>query len=455
MRRLFLVFILLNLMPVLSAEELPISRAVRMAVDHSPYLKALEAGKMAANEKIGQAKAMSRAKVTLGVSDSHMDSPMSAFGAKLNQGRISQSDFLPSRLNDPDYTSNLQLGIQVVQPLYLGGMDRHAISASKEGVKVSLVEIEKAQEDIIFKAIEAYLNVVLARESVLVAEKAVEASTESVRNTGAAFEAMQAVQSDVFQAKVHHSQNQETLLRMKNRSSLALDGLARILGVHSAEDFRLSMPFLEQECEVCKDDPGKLLEIALKQRPEYLKFAFEKNAVWHMERVARGGVRPHFAIGAGSEHNRGDFSGSGNGNSMIFARVDWNVADGGEARHKAREARWQQEQLDKMATAIEDQIFLEIRQAVTNINNSLERIRVSAEAITQSEESLRILRDRYLAGLAIISELLGAETSVLSHRMNHLQALYDYSISKAKLKMSLGELTFERCELLREESEAK
>ena len=103
-----------------------------------------------------------------------------------------------------------------------------------------------------------------------------------------------------------------------------------------------------------------------------------------------------------------------------------------------------------MTAALSDQIHLEIRDAITNINNSLERIRVSSEAVEQGKESLRILRDRYNAGLAIMGDVLRAETSLLDHQMNHLKALYDHSISKARLKMSLGELTVEQCEILRE-----
>ncbi|HQG29972.1 MAG TPA: TolC family protein, partial [Candidatus Ozemobacteraceae bacterium] len=148
------------------------------------------------------------------------------------------------------------------------------------------------------------------------------------------------------------------------------------------------------------------------------------------------------------------FDGDGHGNSMVFARVDWNIADGGEASHKAAGARAQARQLRLAAQALKDGIHLQIREAVTSINNALERIRVSREAVENSTESLRILRDRYTAGLAIMSDLLGAETSLLSHRMNHLKALYDYSISRARLKMALGDLTLERCALLQDQANA-
>ncbi len=435
-----------------AVEDLSISKAVALALEYSPYVKAMTAGSHAARAKIGEAQAMRRAKIAVGVSESTTDSPMMAFGSKLNQQRITAADFDPAKLNDPDYTNNLQAGLQVVQPLYLGGMDRHAVAAARQGLQAQELDQEQAVQDVIFRTIEAYLNVILARESVSVAEKAVEASKESLRNTSAAFEANQAVQSDVLQAQVHHSQNEETLLRMQNQYRLAREGLATVLGIASVDEYHLNMPFLQQECQTCKQEPSDLIKEALAERADYRKLSKQIVAAGHMEKMARGSVRPQVAIGTRFEHNSRDGTRDGHGNALFFARMDWNIGDGGEARHKAQGAKWQANQLTDLMKAKEDQIRLEIREAVTNINNALERIRVSQDAIQHSEESLRILRDRYVAGLAIVSELLGAETSLLSHKMNHLKALYDYSISRARLKLALGDLTVEKCEILHPET---
>ena len=434
--------------PATAGIPLPIAEATRKALDYSPVLKAMHSAEGAAAEKIGEARAMKGVRFNLSVDDTRLDSPMMAFGAKLNQGRITANDFFPDRLNDPGAVNNLRLGAQAVAPLHLGGMDRHAVAAAREGVKVSAFDTEKMRQEIIYQTIETYLGAVLAREMVTVAAKAVEASAESVRNAQAAVDAQRTVESDLLQARVHHSMNEENLLRRRNQYQLALEGLATIMGVPTAATFDLTMPFLQQTCTACREEPGKLLELALKQRPDYLKLARQESALMHQEKMFRGATRPHLAVGAAAEHNREEFGKSGHGNGMLFARVDWAVADGGESRHKALGARKQAQSIDRMAEAQADRIHLEIRNAITGINNALERIRVSREAVEQSRESRRILVDRYTAGLAIMSDLLRAETSLLDHQLNHLQALYDYALSKARLKMALGALTPEQCEIL-------
>ena len=431
-----------------AAEPLSIADAVGTALIYSPYLQAQSLGQDVAAEKVSEARAMKRPKVSMGVTQSRTNSPMMAFGSRLNQGRITMQDFAPNRLNDPDHISNLQVGAQVMVPLSLGGMDRHAVRAASKGVAVADLDLRSSRQEVIFRTIETYLGVILARESVLVAEKALAASGESVKDAEAAVAAMRAVKSDLLQASVHHAQNEETLLRMRNQYDLAREGLATMMGVPSAKDYDLTMPFLEQACQTCRQDPQELLTAALKQRPDFLKVAAQRQALRHQSLMYRGKSRPHVFVGAAVEHNSENIGGDGHSNNMLFARIDWNIADGGEMRHKSRGARKQAHQLGKMAEALKDRIHLEIREAITNINNALERIRVSKQAMAQSEESLRILRNRYAAGMAIMSDVLGMETSLLSHRMNHVKALYDYTLSRARLKMALGELTPETCEAL-------
>ena len=69
-----------------------------------------------------------------------------------------------------------------------------------------------------------------------------------------------------------------------------------------------------------------------------------------------------------------------------------------------------------------------------------ERIVVAREALTHAEESLRIVQDRYDAGLTTIVELLDSEVALTMSRTNLTRTLYDATVSQARLDLSLGRL---------------
>jgi outer membrane protein TolC len=81
-----------------------------------------------------------------------------------------------------------------------------------------------------------------------------------------------------------------------------------------------------------------------------------------------------------------------------------------------------------------------VREAYLNLTAAQQRVDVSRQAQSQAEESLRIIQNRYEAGLATITDLLQVESANTSTRKNYLNALFDYRLSYAALELATGEL---------------
>jgi outer membrane protein TolC len=58
-----------------------------------------------------------------------------------------------------------------------------------------------------------------------------------------------------------------------------------------------------------------------------------------------------------------------------------------------------------------------------------------------AEESLRIIKNRYEAGLAEVTELLRAETALLESRNRSLEAIRDQRLAAVTLEAARGKLT--------------
>ncbi len=62
-------------------------------------------------------------------------------------------------------------------------------------------------------------------------------------------------------------------------------------------------------------------------------------------------------------------------------------------------------------------------------------------AVSMAEESLRIIKNRYEAGLTTVTELLRNETALLEARTRRLAAVYDQRVAAAMLERASGTLS--------------
>ena len=65
---------------------------------------------------------------------------------------------------------------------------------------------------------------------------------------------------------------------------------------------------------------------------------------------------------------------------------------------------------------------------------------VAKSSMTQTEESLRILQERYSAGLTTITDLLRVEDADRQAKANYWQAVYRNTLTYATLKFAEGTL---------------
>ena len=83
-------------------------------------------------------------------------------------------------------------------------------------------------------------------------------------------------------------------------------------------------------------------------------------------------------------------------------------------------------------------VRMETRQAFFQARSARESVRVTQSAIEQSEENLRIIRNRYNSGLETIVTLLDSEVALQQSRTNHFRKLHDYQVAATRLLLATG-----------------
>jgi outer membrane protein TolC len=98
------------------------------------------------------------------------------------------------------------------------------------------------------------------------------------------------------------------------------------------------------------------------------------------------------------------------------------------------------EQLQDAMRELRDAITLEVTREYLGVVKSGKQIQVAAQMIRQSEENERIVRDKYGNGLALTTDLLDAELSLLKAKLSCSRARIDYMVGLASLRRATGRL---------------
>ena len=131
--------------------------------------------------------------------------------------------------------------------------------------------------------------------------------------------------------------------------------------------------------------------------------------------------------------------GSENVNGWLFGlQSTWSIFDGRATDGKVRQAKSQLEQA-RLATASEElEIDVEVRQAISSLQEAQELLAASKQTIEQAAEALRLADAKFHAGSATQLDVLTSQVSLTQARTDQLTANYNYLVALANVRKAVG-----------------
>jgi outer membrane protein TolC len=180
--------------------------------------------------------------------------------------------------------------------------------------------------------------------------------------------------------------------------------------------------------------------LAREQRPEYRQAALEEQRLEKEVLRAKGALLPTMHLIGNYEINNHRFSSDGQDSWSVGVVLNVNLFNGGADRARIVEAQANHQRAVALRERLSSAIALEVRDAYLALQTARERVAVAKDAVAHAEESLRIVQDRYEAGLTTIVELLDSETALTAARTNLTRTLYEATVGQARLDLNLGTL---------------
>ena len=362
---------------------------------------------------------------------------VSANGAyQLNEKDISQS--LPS---SDRYWS---LSLTASQTLYAGGGVRASIKSTELTREAALLELKGIVNEALLDVRIKFYDILLAREKIKVQESNVELLRQQLKNVTDRYDAGTVSAFEKLRAEVALANAQVPLISARNAYRLAAEALRQSLGFAtiSQESLR-KLPVFEGSLEFVpvSYELQSALDAARAGRPELARLAKLADARTESIASAKANRQPSLSAVGGWQLRKGatDSFGDSRDGWLVGLQSQWNIFDGAATSGRVAQARSALEQARLNLGETSLLIDVEVRRALSSLQEATELADASQKVVAQAEESLRLANARYSAGTATQLDVLQSQVDLTTARTNQIQAYYSYNIAVARVRKAIGQ----------------
>lgn len=353
----------------------------------------------------------------------------------------SASGRLQQRLNPlttGDNTNDtLSAQVEVNYDIISGGRIEARIQEAEHQIQLGYLEVERIAEQIRLDATTAYYTLQERDQRVGIEEQSVELGQQTLRDAELLQQAGLGTRFDVIRAQVDLANSEQALTQARANQAIARRELVRVLAlgqqveVTTADEVRPVQPW-----ELSLADT---IVLAYRNRAELEQDLIQRDINEQQRRVALAAVRPQVSVFASYNilDRFNDSTGPADGYA-IGARLQWRFFDGGAARAQSVQEEIDIELAEVSFEEQRNQIRLEVEQAYENSTANEQNIRTATAAVQLAEESLRLARLRFQAGVGTQTDVITAQTELTRARGNLLTAIITYNRSIAELQRAVS-----------------
>jgi len=337
-------------------------------------------------------------------------------------------------------------GVQIQQSLFDGFQTKNNVAAAEARVRASNDSLRNTEQNILFNAASAYMDVIRDRGIASLREQNLKFLEEQVRAARSRFDVGEGTRTDVAQAQASRS------------AAIAQLSAARAQALSSAAIYR----------QVIGDEPGKLTTPgAAKGLPDSIEQAFTIAAVQHPAILAtehlvdaagftvkstEGALLPQLSASAGVSRNWRDSSpgstlsspdGSSN-SASIGATLTIPIYQGGRVAAQVRQSKESLGQARIEVDVSRDRVRAAVASAWTQYTASREGVDANRELVSAQQLALDGVIEERNVGQRTTLDVLNAQQDVINAQINLISSQRDVVVASYAILSAVGRLTVDQ-----------
>ena len=424
--------------------EMTLRQAIDRALGQNPEAAVAGADEKAASASAHLTRTSLFPQLSFTEDISRGDDPVYAFGTRLRQRQFTQADFALNDLNRPQPIGNFSTRFSGSWMAFDSFKTQKAIRSADLMKKSAESNAKAVNQKIVLDVVQAYESVLYAEREIGVAQHEKETAAALLSTVQEHVKVGLAVESDRMSAEVNVAARMQELIAAQGDLELAWAQLRVAIGdtelqtvpLRPIEPHTFPSQALDQE-----------LATAAKTRPDLAALRDAQSAQATAVGAAKSNFGPHVSAYGNWEEDLGSPTSSGGNNWVAGVQIGIDILPFGKRAKLARETAVKQ-RVDAQLAAYQQQVRLVVSQAHIHRKTAELSMETARAAMEQSAESLRILRNRYTAGLATITDLLRGEDAERESQSNYWHSVYGNAAAYAELLYATGTLTPDAAEEL-------
>ena len=438
------------------AEKLEYRQCVERALAQNPDLAISRSQIEQAEAAVRQAEGNKLPRLNLSLTATRSNDALNAFGMKLGQRNATFDDFgageflaalasvppgnplpvAPRNLNHPDAVNNFNTRVELLVPVYNGGMVQSYVDTAKAYVRAAQSGDQVARQQLAKHVLMAYQGVHAARAYIKLAEEAKAAAEEYVRITEKLHKQGMVVKSDVLSAKANLEEVKVKGLEARNAEKSALNQLALLMGKSLDEPLDVGAPV---NPKLLPGNAADLRAQALNDHAGLRALRSQVDGAAAQVGAARAGKKPQFNVMLRQDWNDRNL-GLDASSYTVAGVLSWAAFDGGTTNAAIDRAEAQRSELAAKLRQAEEGIGYQVTDAQRKALEAEEKIAAREAVQEQAREAQRLVKKRYENGMGTLIELLGAQAQLDKANADLVAAQYELAVNRAELKRAVGVL---------------
>ena len=335
-------------------------------------------------------------------------------------------------------SSQTSFGIGADITLFDGLRMKHNIDARKADMHASEADLDKMRDDIIMSVSTAFLQVLLNRELLQIAETQLETTRADIARRTELVKSGRMAQGELYEQEAQLAREELNRVQAASNHKLALLDLAQIMELEEFDDFDVTAPPAESlisESTLLASEA--VYESALQNRPIIRSMQYRIESSEKEKLIARSQLYPSLSFGANI--GTGYYNMSGRDNDAFRSQLRNNMSNSlgfslripifnrFQVRNNIRstELAIANTRLEMDKTKLE--LRKQIEQAYYNAVGAKSRWDAAKKSVAASNEAYRFAEEKHESGRANTYELTLAKNNQTQALGEEAQAKYEYA----------------------------